>query len=88
MILRKYFKSNDYRVIFGIGQLCLSASILGLLVSNSHILSLITTNISWLNFTEGFCWGLSFSILILSALFNVRGLILLKQHRKGEIIHG
>ena len=88
MILRKYLESGDYRMILGIGQLCLAASVLGLLISTSRIIKLLITNQFWLNFIEGFFLGLSISILILSAIFNIKGLILLRQSKSGDKNHG
>jgi len=88
MILRKYLKSGDYHMILGIGQLYLAISVLGLLISTSRIIKLLITNESWLNFTEGFFLGLSISILFLSAIFNIKGLILLKKSRTGDKTHG
>ena len=88
MIFRKYLKSDDYKMILGIGQFLLTLSVLGLLISTSRILNMLITNESWLNFTEGFFFGLSISILVLSAIFNIKGLILLKKSHSGDNPHG
>ena len=88
MILRKYLESNDYRMILGIGQFFLTISVLGLLISTSRILNMLITNESWLNFTGGFFFGLSISVLVLSAIFNIKGLILLKKAHHGDNTHG
>ncbi|NOY22654.1 MAG: hypothetical protein GXO70_03960 [Acidobacteria bacterium] len=85
-MLLKIWKEGDWRKMIAVGQFAMIAGwiflLLALLLHQGGTLPPVLARLASPNYWKGFCIGLGTTVMLLSVLMNVKGLIYYRKYRR------